>query len=634
MTKSDEKHEDIQPNIPFSTEKSDLRDTFKNNHNLTEGSQKKESRKKTTKAERQEIFIPISGFVWLYPEEVKVINHPAFQRLSRIYQLGHTYLVYRGATHKRLEHAIGALHIVQRMIDAVNHNCEKDKLNNNQSSSAQIQSDEERFIRLGALLHDIGHIAFGHTIEDELCITNKHDSDERLNLIFKDEKRKFVDVNNKTLGELINEEFRIYIPKELSEKEIAASTIVHLLISKPPDEGKNDELKSARDILKNSSSLRLEICRDMIGNTICADLLDYLHRDWYHIGKYKPLDERILQYMEISGQNREYSGAPKPDKTDKFVISLGKRPKIRTDAVSAILELLEWRYHIAESVLFHRTKLAAAAMLDRALFELWEGASRSEVEEIILPLSEDQLLSECEKLASEGIRKNDIAMKLFYALENRQLYTNLHTYCYDDLAADIRNKVRNMYAKSEPGTNPNLAPEYRNKVLRLIEEDFKLTPGSLVMYCPTAGMNAKIAEVKIKVNDIVDKFCEYEEEYHQQLSGGHLDAQLKRFDRLWRVHFFIDRDEKKKIEYSGLLQLLLIAIEKLILNNLGDGDNQDAIGEMLARNMTISPSSPWFGYAIKTEVEEAAYQNPVKKYPFGTMSIRSYFNQKPNASKA
>jgi hypothetical protein len=37
---------------------------------------------------RQELFLPVSGFVWFYPEEMKVIDHPAFQRLGKVYQLG------------------------------------------------------------------------------------------------------------------------------------------------------------------------------------------------------------------------------------------------------------------------------------------------------------------------------------------------------------------------------------------------------------------------------------------------------------------------------------------------------------------------------------------------------------------
>lgn len=300
----------------------------------------------TSKAERQEIFLPVSGFVWLYPEEIKVINHPIFQRLGNINQLGQTYLVYRGATHKRLEHSLGTLHIVQRMMDAVSHTCDKHKHANSNPYGAELNKHEERFIRLGALLHDIGHIAYGHTIEDELCITFKHDSPQRLERIFIDTKREWLNEDEQTLGQLIDKEFEKYVPDDLKESGISASAIVCLLIRKNPGDGEPDKLESAYKILKSASSVRLNICRDMIGNTICADILDYLHRDWYHIGKYKPLDERILQYLEIHTPHKEIESEPQPTCEDVFVVSLGKRPKIRTDAVSAILELLDRLYSI------------------------------------------------------------------------------------------------------------------------------------------------------------------------------------------------------------------------------------------------------------------------------------------------
>ena len=120
----------------------------------------------------------------------------------------------------------------------------------------------------------------------------------------------------------------------------------------------------------------------MIGNTILvADLLDYIYRDWYHIGQsLRPFDERLLQYMEV----RTARGS-----SDRFVISTGKRPKIRTDAISAILEVLESRYQLAESVLFHRTKAGVVAMLDRALYELW-GDSKEDLEDLLLPLSDEE----------------------------------------------------------------------------------------------------------------------------------------------------------------------------------------------------------------------------------------------------
>src|SRR5437867_8829028 len=52
--------------------------------------QQTEPRKASTKASRQEFFIPVSGFTWLYPEEVQVVNHPSFQRLGRVRSEEHT----------------------------------------------------------------------------------------------------------------------------------------------------------------------------------------------------------------------------------------------------------------------------------------------------------------------------------------------------------------------------------------------------------------------------------------------------------------------------------------------------------------------------------------------------------------
>jgi HD superfamily phosphohydrolase len=275
------------------------------------------SRKTSTRAERQEFFLPVSGFVWLYPEEVKIVNHPAFQRLGRVYQLGQTYFVYRGATHKRFEHVLGTLAVVQRMIDAVHHNSEKS------ADLSALGESEIRFTRLGALLHDIGHMAAGHTVEDELGLVGRHDADERLQTVFEGEDWK--DLQGRTLASLIDTQFDLYVPSELADKGVTAAQLVRLLIRKTPSSKGPEPLGSTRT------------------------------------------NERILQYMEI----RKQAGVGVHNGPSfSFVISLGRRPKIRTDAISNILELLEWRYQLAESVLFHRTKLAASAMLDRALYEL------------------------------------------------------------------------------------------------------------------------------------------------------------------------------------------------------------------------------------------------------------------------
>jgi len=345
----------------------------------------------TEEFERSEFLLPLSGFVWLYPEEVTITNHPTFQRLGRIYQLGQTYLVYRGATHKRIEHALGALHAAHRMIKAIRQTSEKAH-NAGQPSGKPLQEPEIRFVRLGALLHDIGHVVAGHTVEDELRLLPKHDRDQRITLLFQDSTWEAD--NAETLEQTIVEHYDKYVPADLKQQGINASLIVRLLIRKQPESTHADKFTESQATLEKSSSLRLNLCRDLIGNTICADLIDYLHRDWYHVGKPRALDERILQYLEIRGTSAEH-----PSPNDQFVVSVGTPPKLRTDAVSAILELLEWRYQLSEVVL-HRTKLAAAGMLDRALYDLWFTADPADLERFLLPLADEEMLKKSHEQAT------------------------------------------------------------------------------------------------------------------------------------------------------------------------------------------------------------------------------------------
>ena len=584
----------------------------------------------STKEDRQEFFLPVSGFVWLYEEEVKVVDHPAFQRLGRIYQLGQTYLVYRGATHKRFEHVLGAVAIVQRMIEALEHTGKKGRKRG--LSTSWLNIEEERFVRLGTLLHDIGHIAAGHTIEDELGLAGRHDADKRLALVF--DGKELVNQDGLTLAKLIDTRFRLYVPDDLAAQGLTAAQIVRLLIRKRPtgEEKKSDPLSKEQTILEGSASIRLNVCRDMIGNTICADLLDYLHRDWYHVGKPRPFDDRLLQYMEIRSPQPELGGQPVPTPDDSFVISLRQSPKIRTDAISNILELLEWRYQLMESVIYHRAKLAGAAMLDRALYELWGRSGGTEIESVLLPLSDEETLSRCLALAADlqkepgatAKERGRIAQNLLGALTKRQLFEHVSTRFYGDLRPGTVSRIQDAFGKV-PG-EPHKAAENRNRVLRMLEADFNLEPGSLAMYCP-GGVNEKVAEVKIAVGNEILPFCEYEDKYDEELSGGHLKAQLHRFQRLWRIHFFIDR--KAKAQMSSHFGLLQRAISKLALADFDDDESNANVARSLAIELTQIPGSPWYSRAVREASPDAGYQTPeisTGRYPLGPNSIRDYLN--------
>lgn len=108
---------------------------------------------------------PIYGFVNLPNEFVfDIIQHPFFQRLRRISQMGLSYLVYPGAHHTRFHHAIGAMHIMQRAIEVL------------KSKSVAISEDEQNGLLAAILLHDIGHGPFSHAMEHSIVPAMDHES--------------------------------------------------------------------------------------------------------------------------------------------------------------------------------------------------------------------------------------------------------------------------------------------------------------------------------------------------------------------------------------------------------------------------------------------------------------------------
>ena len=163
----------------------------------------------------------------------------------------------------------------------------------------------------------------------------------------------------------------------------------------------------------------------------------------------------------------------------------------------------------------------------------------------------------------------------------------------------------------------------RNRVLRVLESDFGLRVGSLAMYCP-GNMNAKIARVKIAVGDDIDEFAEYEKKHNDLLADGHLAAQLRRFRRLWRVHFFIDPKEKAKL--GERLYVLKDAIVKLALGHV-DGESRTHAVRAFATVLTQLDDSPWAGKQVSDQRVTAAYQDEstaTGSYPMGAESIRSF----------
>nr|WP_320020968.1 HD domain-containing protein [uncultured Draconibacterium sp.] len=100
---------------------------------------------------------PVFGFINLQSEIIfDLLEHPIFQRLRHIKQLGMSYLVFPGANHTRFEHAIGTVHLMRQAISVL------------KIKGHEITDEEAEAVTIAILLHDIGHAPFSHVLENTL----------------------------------------------------------------------------------------------------------------------------------------------------------------------------------------------------------------------------------------------------------------------------------------------------------------------------------------------------------------------------------------------------------------------------------------------------------------------------------
>jgi HD superfamily phosphohydrolase len=105
---------------------------------------------------------PVYGFITI-PNEIifDIIEHPYFQRLRRIKQLGLTHLVYPGALHTRFHHSLGAMHLMGKALFEL------------RSDGHSVSDKELTGAQIAILLHDIGHGPYSHALEQAI-VTGLH----------------------------------------------------------------------------------------------------------------------------------------------------------------------------------------------------------------------------------------------------------------------------------------------------------------------------------------------------------------------------------------------------------------------------------------------------------------------------
>jgi len=158
---------------------------------------------------------PIYGFIQISDASIfDIIEHPYFQRLRRINQLGLTYLVYPGAIHTRFQHSMGAMHLMMTSLQSL------------QDKGIEINQEEIIAAQQAILLHDIGHGPYSHTLEYNLLHKTSHEDVGKLIL---------EDLNTSMDGSL---DMALAISKNLYPKKF-----LHQLVSSQLDMDRLDYLK-------------------------------------------------------------------------------------------------------------------------------------------------------------------------------------------------------------------------------------------------------------------------------------------------------------------------------------------------------------------------------------------------------
>ncbi|OQA07283.1 MAG: deoxyguanosinetriphosphate triphosphohydrolase [Firmicutes bacterium ADurb.Bin373] len=260
---------------------------------------------------KYEIRDPIYGFIELDSWERDIINHPAFQRLRRIKQLAWTDMVYPGAVHTRFEHSLGVMHLATLMYEKI-VNKKKDYLENKLGYNGSGLENDKKFVRLAALLHDVGHSPFSHAGEG------------------------LMDTNPDTDKPYKHENYSAAIVEHKFKKVIDEH---------PFNQNYHITAKQISDFLVGGAGLgRRLFWRSLVTGQIDADRADYLLRDAYHIGtNYGSYDlKRLLVTLTIA--EHPETGAP--------MIA------VEEGGLHAAEALIIARYMMFTQVYFHHTRRA------------------------------------------------------------------------------------------------------------------------------------------------------------------------------------------------------------------------------------------------------------------------------------
>jgi HD superfamily phosphohydrolase len=316
--------------------------------------------------------------------EMAVIDTQAFQRLRTLRQLGQSYVAFPTAEHTRFAHSLGTLYWAAKMLTYLRENYFADATTGHEGNVTILRRADdamkqtvlrgmvkrqsplgvsyfEQFVRIAALIHDITHVPFGHTLEDQAELLPRHDEHpERIDGVF---KRLIAELDDSPhLAGTDGVELRAVLVRILEQCELLYY-IDPLIKGKSAPDAKS--WKTIADRWNRQFTPFLTLAHDIVGNTICADLVDYLHRDMYNAGMPWTMDKILLSHLKLFRAKMVPSEAL-GNEVYRFGVAVG-RSKMRHDVITAVLGLLRARYDLTEKVYYHHTKCAADAILEKAI---------------------------------------------------------------------------------------------------------------------------------------------------------------------------------------------------------------------------------------------------------------------------
>jgi len=539
---------------------------------------------------------PVHGDIYVNVLECALLDSPPLQRLRRVRQLGTTHLVYPGATHTRLSHGLGTLRAAQDLLDSVVDNrngprpaadffAEWSRSLAPGAAISQFDAELARvtvLVRLGGLLHDLNHVPFGHTIEDDLEVLTSHDSNEdRFDRLWAQ------------LNPAVAAVFADADPSLLVELKM-------LIVSKKPD-GK----------ARLDDAFLYPFCADIVGNTICADLIDYLDRDHKFTGLPISLGSRFKNDFYVSPSQEVHF--PK-----KMVIRVTRHGHERHDVITELLKYLRYRYELSERALAHHAKLGADAMIGKLLemrsdWLWWEEAAKHEPEaaakyrkdvgalrDAIREIGGDELVGVVTAAVEHRLEDDFLAYSDDGLLEHLRDWgasvkedADGRRFAVGQLALDVLN--RTLYkgiGRADARHDVALAERIHEKFgkrspRRQLEEKAARWAGlkhrwGVVIWLPSPKMRLKIAEVLVDYNGRINHLDRIAHERADDIYAAH--------QSLWGISVYSD----ETVDDRAAMTLLAYLGESLGVEFLDQHGRPvpgvaDLVCQEAAQGMTLGP---------------------------------------------